>query len=242
MHQAVAARAAGVDVLLVVNQNNAQQSNTTIGVTYDQLVPFLEPDPAWRHIPVLGLDDYSMASGFEPLLIDFMSREFQRLFGRDGIAPDRTCLLLACHGNPLRITRAGDPGDVLMRRNYAALHRHFAGLGFDTYIAFQNHGGRGTPFPQNLFPWSLPADTDVVPRIAAAPCSQVLVSGVISFVVDSSETLFDEGIEDRRVLHGKRVAVTSVFNDDPKFAAFLAQVINDALHGKGPVRRLNSAA
>ena len=83
-----------------------------------------------------------------------------------------------------------------MRNNYAALQRTFAAQGFDVHLAFQNHGGKGTTFPQSLFPWSSPPDTDVVPQLANASCSHVLITGTISFVVDNSETLFDEAIDE----------------------------------------------
>ena len=80
-----------------------------------------------------GLDDYSMAAGFEPLLIDYLTESLEGAHA----APNSTCLLLACHGNPGRITRAGDPGEALMRKNYAALSAHFGGLGYDVHLAFQ---------------------------------------------------------------------------------------------------------
>ena len=137
----------------------------------------------------------------------------------------------------LRITKAGDPGETYMRNNYAALQRTFAAQGFDVHLAFQNHGGKGTTFPQSLFPWSSPPDTDVVPQLANASCSHVLITGTISFVVDNSETLFDEAIDDRRMLNGKPAEVTPVFNADPTFAAYLGGVLARALNGTGPALR-----
>ena len=118
-----------------------------------------------------------------------------------------------------------------------ALQRTFAAQGFDVHLAFQNHGGKGTTFPQSLFPWSSPPDTDVVPQLANASCSHVLITGTISFVVDNSETLFDEAIDDRRMLNGKPAEVTPVFNADPTFAAYLGGVLARALNGTGPALR-----
>ena len=59
-------------------------------------------------------------------------------------------------------------------------------------------------------------------------------------MLDNSETLFDEAIDDRRMLGSKPAYVTPMFNADAKFAAFLAGAVNDALDGKGsnPVRPL----
>lgn len=241
--QARQALADGVDTLLLVNQNNAQQSNTTIGVAYEQLLPELAKNSsAWKGVRVLGLDDYSQAGGFEALLADFVTRQFDTTLGHAGVPANKTCLLFACHGNPSRITKRGDPGETLMRVNYANLSRHFVARGFDVRLAFQNHGGKGAPFPQDLFPWSKPPDTEVVPAIAtSAACTHVLITGIISFVVDNSETLFDEAIDDRRMLAGKPAVVTPSFNADPHFATFLAAVTNDALNGKGPVRRLGAS-
>jgi len=126
-----------------------------------------------------------------------------------------------------------------MRANYAAIASHFGTLGYPVSLAFQNHGGKGAPFPQSLFPWSSPPDTDVVPQIAQAPCAKVLITGIISFVVDNSETLYDEAIDDRRMLAGKPAYVTPMFNADVRFASFLAAVLSDALDGKGALRTLH---
>lgn len=238
--QARLALADGVDTLLVVNQNGAQQSNTTIGVAYDDLAPELKSNVAWNGVQVIGIDDYSTARGFNELLIDFVSGHFDESLGKQGVRADQTCLLFACHGNPSRIGKLGDPGETLMRENYAVLSKHFAAAGFDVHLAFQNHGGKGTTFPQNLFPWSSPPDTDVVPSIAKnAACSHVLITGTIAFVVDNSETFFDEAIDDLRMLAGKPAAVTPSFNADARFAKFLATVLSDTLEGKWPVRKLN---
>eukprot|EP00746_Dinoflagellata_sp_MGD_P027790 gnl/MRDRNA2_/MRDRNA2_16562_c0_seq1.p1 gnl/MRDRNA2_/MRDRNA2_16562_c0~~gnl/MRDRNA2_/MRDRNA2_16562_c0_seq1.p1 ORF type:complete len:385 (-),score=77.79 gnl/MRDRNA2_/MRDRNA2_16562_c0_seq1:307-1461(-) len=237
--QAKKALADGVDTLLLVNQNGAQQSNTSIGVAYEQVAPILK-DSAWKDVQVLGLDDYSQVAGFEDLLIDFVSKHFHSSLGSQGVAANETCVLLAAHGNPSRISKAGDPYENFVRNNFAGMEEHFKGKGFDVFLAFQNHGGKGQTFPQNLFPWSEPPDTDVVPQIAKMKCTHVLISGVLSFVVDNSETLFDENIDDRRMLNGKPATVTPVFNDDPSFAKFLSQVLSDAVDGHIPVRDLKS--
>lgn len=235
--QAWKALADGVDTLLLVNQNNAQQSNTSIGVSYEQIAPILKKD-AWKDVQVLGLDDYSQSSGFEDLLIDFVTGQFHSALGSHGVAATDTCMLLAAHGNPSRLSTKGDPYEHYLRRNFAALEHHFSAKGFRVFLAFQNHGGKGQTFPQNLFAWSAPADTDVVPEIAGMNCTHVLISGILSFVVDNSETLFDEHVDDRRLLNGKPATTTPVFNGDKRFATYLSQVISGALDGKGALRHL----
>ena len=129
-----------------------------------------------------------------------------------------------------------------MVANYKVLAAHFGAEGYQVSLAFQNHGGKGSTFPQSLFPWSSPPDTDVIPRLANASCDRVVISGIISFVLDNSETLFDEAIADRRMLGTKPAYVTPMFNDDPSFASFLATVVSDALDGRGPIRRLPTTA
>lgn len=234
--QARKALASGATEIIVVNQNNAQQSNTTNGVSYVQLSTELTR-PQWSNVSVMGLDDYSQTKGFNDLVASFVYENYKLELGSKGVTPEQTCLLFACHGNPTRITKKGDPGSLYMRNNYAALQKTFSAQGFDTYLAFQNHGGKGTTFPQNLFPWSSPPDTEIVPRIANASCSHVLISGSISFVVDNSETLFDEAIDDRRMLNGKPAVVTPVFNGNPHFAKYLAGILASALDGTGPALR-----
>jgi hypothetical protein len=55
-------------------------------------------------------------------------------------------------------------------------------------LAFQNHGGKGTRFPQNLFEWSTPPDTDVVVELAQQPCGEPAVNALCSVAV--AKTLF----------------------------------------------------
>lgn len=229
--QARLALTSGVTDLIVVNQNNAQQSNTTNGVAYEQLLSVINDDE-WSGTNVWGLDDYSQAPGFNELLEAYTQTHISEML--PDVQSSDVCLLFACHGNPSRIGKTGDPGEELMRRNYAYLSDAFVQKGFDVYLAFQNHGGKGTSFPQDLFAWSGPPDTEVVPLIAKANCSHVMISGAISFVLDNSETLFDERIDDRRMLAGKPAAVSPMFNDNGDFASFLAGTITDALAGKGP--------
>lgn len=229
--QARLALASGVTDLVVVNQNNAQESNTSIGVAYEQLRSEITKNE-WSDVNVWGLDDYSAVPGFNGLLETFTQTQIDAML--PDVRPSDVCLLFACHGNPSRIGKEGDPGEALMRQNYAYLSDVFEKKGFDVYLAFQNHGGKGTTFPQDLFAWSSPPDTVVVPQIAEANCTHVFISGAISFVVDNSETLFDERIDDRRMLGDKPAAVSPMFNDDDEFASFLAKVIADALAGQGP--------
>jgi protoheme ferro-lyase len=90
--QARKALSEGVDTLVLVNQNGAQQSNTSIGVSYEQIAPALT-DPEWDNVDVLGLDDYSQKTGFENLIIDFLGSQFQSLLGSKGVAPANTCMM-----------------------------------------------------------------------------------------------------------------------------------------------------
>jgi hypothetical protein len=125
---------------------------------------------------------------------------------------------------------------------------YFNSLGYhNVSIGFQNHGGKGTTFPQTLFAWSSPPDTDVVPILAKSSCSHILISGIISFVVDNSETEFDERIDDVRQIKAidasKQVFVPEVFSSgnngyksNAAFHKYLAGVVDRAMEGKGDVK------
>jgi len=236
--QARMALNAGMDILLMVNQNNAQQSNTTNGVSYEQLSNVIQSEEsAWKDMDVLGLDDYSQLQEFNELLVDYTEKQFNMLL--PNVSESDVCLLFACHGNPSRLAKQGDPAESYMRQNYAYLEKHFLSRGFfDVSLAFQNHGGKGAPFPQNLFSWSSPPDTTVVPQIAEKSCTHVMISGAISFVLDNSETLFDERIDDIRMLGGKKekVVVSPMFNADQAFAKFLAGVLSESLSNPSTLR------
>ena len=75
--------------------------------------------------------------------------------------------------SPSITTNTGDPYESQIRSNFQTIRDHFTALGYaNVTIAFQNHGGKGTKFPQSLFEWSAPPDTDVVPELAQQICSE----------------------------------------------------------------------
>jgi protoheme ferro-lyase len=70
------------------------------------------------------------------------------------------------------LAETGDPYEFQIRANFEVVREHFMSLNYSNVtIAFQNHGGKGTKFPQSLFEWSSPPDTDVIPQLASQSCS-----------------------------------------------------------------------
>lgn len=253
--QMAAAAADAVDLLVVVNQNGAQNSNSTIGVVYDDVRAYLRSAAGgtWN-ATIIGIDDYSQSSEFNRLLVQHTTEALEAFpSAAPPPLPQDTCIVFACHGNPQSLTEAGDPYESQIRANFRSLQHHFLSLNYSNVtLAFQNHGGKGTKFPQSVFPWSSPPDTDVVPQIAAQTCIHVLISGIVSFVVDNSETEFDERIDDVRQLTAlapaKRVFVPEVFSSssngfasNAQFNKYLAGVVADAAQLKGDVRLLFDA-
>lgn len=78
--------------------------------------------------------------------------------------------------------------------------------------------------------------------IADHSCRAVLINGLISFTVDSLETLYDHAISEPKVLleetskksrSPKYVVVEKIFNDDQDFVELMASLVEEAHQGQG---------
>jgi ferrochelatase len=211
---------------------------------------FLQTSSNWA-AKITGINDYSQNEDYTNIVVQHTE---EALASFAGSTPSNTCIMFACHGIPERLVKAGDPYEAQIKQNFQTVSNYFLAAGYSNVsLAFQNHGGKGTTFPQNLFSWSSPPDTDVVPTLASAPCSHILITGALSFVVDNSETEFDERIDDvkqiKKLAPHKTVFVPEVFSSplngyksNKAFEAFLAGVISDAIEGRGDLINIQKSS
>jgi protoheme ferro-lyase len=230
-------RTDGVEKIVVVNQNGAQNSKSTIGIAYDDVNSYFASEGKDWQVLVLGIDDYSQTNAFNELVTNHTQRALTAApFA--AAAPADVCIVFTCHGVPASLEKSGDPYEKQIHVNYEAIRAPFVSRGYDVRLAFQNHGGKGQGFPLSLFPWSSPSDTEVIPAVAAAPCKHVVISGAISFLNNNDETLYDERIGDRRLLGNKTAFVPDMFMTDSRFVKYIAGIADQAIDRKGPSVRV----
>jgi ferrochelatase len=144
-------------------------------------------------------------------------RRFVDLRGLDLSSPD-TLLYFSVHGTPLKYLEAGNRYD-----RYAFEHcRDVAeAVGADRYaVGFQNHGNR-------RIPWTQPDNEQRIRDVG----ERRLVVVPISFMREQSETLSELDLELREFVEslGKELYRVPVPHDDPAFATYLADRVEELL-------------
>ncbi|NMC42634.1 MAG: ferrochelatase [candidate division Zixibacteria bacterium] len=132
-------------------------------------------------------------------------------------------LVISAHAIPQKLADSGDPYLEQVRRTAA-----LAGAGYDTILTFQSRTGPVA--------WVGPDTLETVKTLGRQGVSDLVVLP-ISFVSDHIETLHEIDIELREAALSsgvQRFVRTESFNDDPKFAAFLAGLVEEKITGKRP--------
>jgi ferrochelatase len=144
-------------------------------------------------------------------------REAAAATGLD-LASPRVRLVFSAHGTPLKYLREGNRYDVYVRDGCARVAAAAGVRAFD--IGYQNHTNRPVE-------WTQPAIEEVIDRIDAA----AVIVVPISFMHEQSETLAELDIElrERAERRGLRFHRVPVPHDDPRFAAVLADLVEERL-------------
>ena len=130
----------------------------------------------------------------------------------------RTRLVFSAHGTPVKYLREGSRYDVYVRDGCA---RVAAAAGVTAYeIGYQNHTNRPVE-------WTQPGIEEVIARIDA----DAVVVVPISFMHEQSETLAELDVELRAAAEQRGLAFhrVPVPHDDPRFAAVLADLVEERL-------------
>ncbi len=127
-------------------------------------------------------------------------------------------LLFSAHGTPMKLVRQGDPYSGHIKVTIESILRQ-GGFSQDHSLCYQSKVG-----PMK---WLTPSTPDTIKKLAAEGVKNMLVVPV-AFVSDHLETLFELGIEYRRVAKLVRVEqyeVTTGLNDSPIFIDALARLV-----------------
>jgi len=134
-------------------------------------------------------------------------------------------VLFSAHGTPLKLVKQGDPYSVHIRET-VKLTAEKAGL--DKYkLCFQSKVG-----PQK---WLKPSTPDVIKEVIKEGYKNILVVPV-AFVSDHLETLFELGIEYRKLAAengAENFIVTEGLNDSPVFIMALSELVINKLKNPG---------
>lgn len=160
----------------------------------------------------------------EPAFLDLLAERVEGALG--ALGPDEraeAATVFTAHSLPEKIVATGDPYPDELRGTAEAVAER---IGLERYTtAWQSEGRTGEP-------WLSPRLEEVLERLAAEGAPAVCVCAC-GFVADHLEVLYDIDIEARRLATelGIRLVRTEQMNDDPRFLAALANVVERHLEG-----------
>jgi protoporphyrin/coproporphyrin ferrochelatase len=131
---------------------------------------------------------------------------------------DNVHIVFSAHGTPMKLVRQGDPYSRQIAETVSQV-RHRGGFENEWSLCYQSKVG-----PQK---WLTPSTPDTIEELAARDVRDMLVVP-IAFASDHLETLFELGIEYRRLANEKgveRFEVTEGLNDSEKFIDALASLV-----------------
>jgi protoporphyrin/coproporphyrin ferrochelatase len=132
---------------------------------------------------------------------------------RDGVH-----IVFSAHGTPMKLVKKGDPYSLQIAQTVSHVLER-GGFPQDWSLCYQSKVG-----PQK---WLTPSTPDTIEELAAQGVRNMLVVP-IAFASDHLETLFELGIEYRRLAHEagiERYEVTEGLNDSKKFIEALASLV-----------------
>ena len=228
----------GIETLYVIYQG-AQYAKDTAQILFRHVQEYLKKHPSWQ-VKVVGIRSFSDDHRFASLLARNIERRLQKDFSE--YSDDDICLFLTAHGNVLRRSKESDEYLIQVTRIIQNVKERFNNL--DVSYGFHNHD----EIPG--IPWSQPSNAKAMQNLAQKPCQAVLVNGQISFTIDNLETLYNQVVEipallnketERLKVKTKKIVVDGVFNNDPEFAHFMADLVEEAAQGEGDLINLNSS-
>lgn len=226
----------GIKKVVIFNQG-AQCSWASQGENMNDAREYLIEHPEFD-AEVIGYREYSNDTRFRDLLYDVVMRDVKDKFG-DKTA-GFTCVLMASHGLPTRMTNDGDP--AIRQMNEAFDYVAAKAKPFKFYHGFLN---------DDFIPgatWAQPESSEVAKKMRADDCRNILMDARLSFTVNHRATLFDLNTEARQILEAKdpkqnwqasltwtkpKVELANHFNGDVGYAKLMAELTKEALARKG---------
>lgn len=226
----------GIKRIVMFNQG-AQCSWASQGENMKDIREYLHEHPEYD-AEVLAYREYSNDKRFRDLLHDVIMRDVKEKF--PGKSPAFTCVMVASHGLPTRMTDEGDPAIKQMKSAFeyvaakAKPYKFYHGFLNDDFIPGAT--------------WASPASDEVALKMRSDDCKYILLDARLSFTVDHRATLFDLDTEARQILETKdpkkdwkssltwskpQVELASHFDGDPGLAKLYATLTKEALSRNG---------
>lgn len=231
----------GVKKVLLFNQG-AQFSLATLGESIKEAKEYLDAHPEWK-AEVYVVRQFSDDPRFRQMLARDIERDAKIAF--PGQSASNVCVLIASHGLPLPLIEKGDPATRQMLAAVDELRDRLAPHP-------THHGFMNDDFVPGVG-WTEPDVVQTAENMRAEPCENVLLDARLSFTAHHRAPLYDANVEAREVLEregpapgrkpgpnerAKKVVLAPNFDDDPEFAALIADKAAEALQGKGDVQRI----
>jgi protoporphyrin/coproporphyrin ferrochelatase len=127
-------------------------------------------------------------------------------------------IVFSAHGTPMKLVREGDPYSFEIEKTVRAVVDR-GGITLPWSLCYQSKVG-----PQK---WLTPATPDVIVELGKHGFEEMLVVPV-AFTSDHLETLFELGIEYRKLAHESGIhqyEITEGLNDSPRFIEALAELV-----------------
>ncbi len=226
----------GIKKVIVFNQG-AQCSWASQGENMEDVRDYLIEHPEFDG-DVIGYREYSNDTRFRDLLHDVIIRDVKDKFGDKPTS--LTCVLMASHGLPTRMTDDGDPAVKQMKDAFgyvaakAKPYRFYHGFLNDDFIPGAT--------------WAQPEASEAAKKMRSDGCRNILMDSRLSFTVNHRATMFDLDTEARQIFTTKdpkqnwqaaltwtkpKVELASQFDGDPGFAKLITELTKEALARKG---------
>ncbi len=227
---------------LVVFNKGAQFSYASSGENMEDVLAYLNKHHHYQG-RVIGYRQYSDDPRFRKLLAAAIRDDATKYF--PGIAPRNICILMGSHGLPEWLIAEGDPAVSQMQSAYKAIAEELK-----SYRMY--HGFLNDDFVPGA-KWVTPKAVDTAQVLKKDGCSNILLDGRLSFTTHHRATLYDMDKEIRTILEeqpilytGKpalnwkkpKVILAPNFDDDPRFANYIALLTQEALRMVGPIKIL----
>ena len=196
-----------------------QFSKATTGSSFKEWNRLIAEKPTLQNLKTERVESYFDFPPFLDSVIERINQGLERFpAGKRG----RVHILFSAHGTPMKLVREGDPYSQQIRQTVEAVMKR-AQFPQKHHLCFQSKVG-----PQK---WLTPSTPDTIEKLAAEGVKNMLLVPV-AFVSDHLETLFELGIEYRRLAMEKGVEqyeVTEGLNDSGKFIDALGQLVFQSL-------------
>ena len=225
----------GVTQLIVLNQG-AQYANITTQLEFGDVRAYLEKHPEWR-VQVTGIRQFSEDYRFRDLMAQSIHKRIAQDFAQ--VRPENLCIFLPMHGNLTQVINAGDPSYGEMLRVVQDIQARFPNNSVS--YGFLNQDD------MPLLTWTKPKDADALRELVRKGCKNILINGRITFTIDSVESLHDQAIVEKNLIKQyaaefgvaqPKVTFEKMFNLEWEFIHFQAQIISEALQGRGDLEGL----